>query len=246
MLKNEREREILRIIENEGGFATVRALCDRLFASESSIRRDLRALDERGLVRRSHGGAERILNPSGGINFAARGSQNVAAKRAMAEIAKHFVKNGDIVFLDQSSSAFYLATALAENRTLTVITNNVEILVLLSESALKVYGSGGMLYPDNRTCLIGEDASATFSRVRADVAFFSAHSLSEDGVISDLSREEVLVREAMIKNAEKTIFLCDSAKNGTRAAYKQCMLKEIDVRIDEHGAYDREGNPIEA
>ena len=111
---------------------------------------------------------------------------------------------------------------------------------------MKVYGSGGMLYPDNRTCLIGEDASATFSRVRADVAFFSAHSLSEDGVISDLSREEVLVREAMIKNAEKTIFLCDSAKNGTRAAYKQCMLKEIDVRIDEHGAYDREGNPIEA
>ena len=244
MLKNEREREILRIIEGRGGFATVKELCTRLFASESSIRRDLRALDARGLIRRSHGGAERIANPSGGIAFAARGRQNVEAKRAMAQIAKRLVKKGDIIFLDQSSSAFYLAEQLAENRTLTVVTNNVEILALLAGSSLKVYSSGGWLCADNRTCLIGEDAAATFSRVRADLLFFSARSLSEDGVISDLSREEVLVREAMIKNAARKVFLCDSAKLGTRSAYKQCDLDAVDIRIDERGAYDSKGEKI--
>ncbi len=245
MLKNEREREILRIIEEKGGFASVKDLCARLFASESSIRRDLRSLDERGLIRRSHGGAERLANPSGGIAFAARGRQNVEAKRAMAEIAKRLVKNGDIVFLDQSSSAFYLAAALAENRTLTVVTNNVEILSLLADSPLKVYGSGGMLCPDNRTCLIGADAAEAFMRVRADLLFFSARSLSEDGVISDLSREEVLVREAMMKNAERTVFLCDSEKHGTRSAYRQCALDAVDIFIDEHGAYTPDGQRIE-
>ena len=245
MLKNEREREILRIIEETGGFASVKDLCARLFASESSIRRDLRSLDERGLIRRSHGGAERLANPSGGIAFAARGRQNVEAKRAMAEIAKRLVKNGDIVFLDQSSSAFYLAAALAENRTLTVVTNNVEILSLLADSPLKVYGSGGMLCPDNRTCLIGADAAEAFMRVRADLLFFSARSLSEDGVISDLSREEVLVREAMMKNAERTVFLCDSEKHGTRSAYRQCTLDAVDIFIDEHGAYTPDGQRIE-
>ncbi len=244
MLKNEREREILRIIEENGGFATVRELCERLFASESSIRRDLRSLDARGLIRRSHGGAEQLSNPSGGIDFSARGRQNVEAKRSMAEIAKHFVKNGDIIFLDQSSSAFYLAEALSENRTLTVVTNNVEILALLSGSSLKVYSSGGLLCPDNRTCLIGADAAETFSRVRADWLFFSAHSLSEDGVISDLSREEVLVREAMLRNAKKKVFLCDSAKHGTRSAYKQCDLDAVDIWIDERGAFSASGEKI--
>lgn len=241
MLKNEREREILRMIENGGGFATVRELCERLFASESSIRRDLRALEARGQIRRSHGGAERNINPSGGIAFASRTGQNAEEKRAMAQIAKRLVKNGDIVFLDQSSSAFYLAEELAGNRTLTFVTNNVQILSLLAESSAKVYGSGGMLCPENRTCLIGEDAAATFARVRADVAFFSARSLSEDGVISDLSREEVLVREAMIKNAQKTVFLCNLFKLGTRSAYVQCRLADVDFYVNENGVFDGSG-----
>ena len=240
MLKNEREREILRIIEQKGGFAKVRELCDALFASESSIRRDLRVLGERGLIRRSHGGAERLLNPSGGVEFSARGGRNVEAKRAMANFAKGLVKNGDIIFLDQSSSAFYLAAALAENRSLTVVTNNVRILSLLADSPLRVYGSGGLLCPENRTCLIGGDAAATFERVRADWLFFSAASLSEDGTVSDLSREEVLVREAMLRNAKNRVLLCDSEKHGTRSAYKQCELRELSLWIDENGIHEGE------
>ena len=98
MIKNERTREILRIIEEKGGYTTVRELCERLFASESSIRRDLRALGERGLILRSHGGAERLLHPAGGVEFSARGGRNVEAKRAMAHFAKGLVKNGDIIF----------------------------------------------------------------------------------------------------------------------------------------------------
>ncbi len=244
MLKTEREREILRIIEEKGGFATVRGLCEAVFASESSIRRDLRALEKRGLIRRSHGGAERNENPSGGIAFSSRTVQNVEEKRAMAEIAKRLVKNGDIIFLDQSSSAFYLAEVLAENRTLTFVTNSVKILSLLSKSDAKAYGSGGLLCAGNRDCLVGEDAAETFSRVHADLCFFSARSLSEDGVISDLSREEVLVRAAMMRNAEKTVFLCNLSKCGTRSAYVQCRLDEVDVYINENGAFDKDGDRV--
>lgn len=238
MLKTEREREILRIIEKKGGFATVRSLCDALFASESSIRRDLRALEAQGLVRRSHGGAERNANPSGGIAFSSRTVQFAEEKRRMAEHARQLVKNGDIIFLDQSSSAFYLAEALMENRSLTFVTNNIEILSLLAKSPAKVYSSGGVLCSENRSCLVGEDAAAVFSRVHADLAFFSARSLSEEGEISDLSREEVLVRAAMLKNAEKTVFLCNRAKRGTRSAYLQCHIDEVDVCIDENGVFE--------
>ena len=237
MLKSEREREILRMIEERGGFATVRELCRAVFASESSIRRDLTALEARGLIRRSHGGAERNANPSGGIAFSSRTVQNVEEKRRIAQLAKRLVKNGDIIFLDQSSSAFYLAEALMDNRTLTLVTNNVQILSLLSESTARVYGSGGMLCPENRSCLVGEDAAATFARVHADLAFFSARSLSEDGAITDLSREEVLVRAAMIRNAAKTVFLCNRSKHGTRSAYLQCTIDEVDICMDENGIF---------
>ena len=242
MLKTEREREILRIIDERGGFATVKGLCEAVFASESSIRRDLRALEKRGLIRRSHGGAQRNENPSGGIAFSSRTVQNAAEKRAMADIARRLVKNGDIIFLDQSSSAFYLAEALMENRTLTFVTNSVKILSLLSHSEARVYSSGGILCAENRDCLVGEDAAETFARVRADLCFFSARSLSEDGVISDLSREEVLVRAAMMKHAEKTVFLCNLAKRGTRSAYVQCTLDAVDIYINESGAFDKDGN----
>ena len=244
MLKNEREKHILRIIDERGGFATVRVLCESLYASESSIRRDLCALDARGLIRRSHGGAEICVNPSGSIGFDQRGKRNIEQKRAMAQIAKRLVKNGDILFLDQSSSAFYLAEALADNPSLTVVTNNLEILALLGNSRMKVYGTGGLLCPENRTCFVGVDAAAAFSRVHADLLFFSAASLSEDGVISDLSREEVQMREVMMQNAARSVLLCDRSKHGTRSAYRQCTLRDVDLYIDELGAYAADGSPL--
>ena len=66
------------------------------------------------------------------------------------------------------------------------------------------------------------------------IAFFSAKSLSNDGIISDCSREEVTVRNSMLKNSAKKIFLCDSEKFGTRSTYKQCSLSEIDYLISEN------------
>ena len=61
-MKNEREREIINILKDENGFITVKELCKKLFASESSIRRDLTALENRGVVKRTYGGAELITN----------------------------------------------------------------------------------------------------------------------------------------------------------------------------------------
>ena len=67
----------------------------------------------------------------------------------------------------------------------------------------------------------------------ADIAFFSTKSVTDDGIITDCSREEIIVRDAMLRNADKKIFLCDSTKFGTRSAYKQCELKDVDYLISE-------------
>ena len=245
MLKNEREREILRIIEGRGGFATVKKLCEALYASESSIRRDLTRMEQKGLIKRSYGGAEVVRNYSNAIDFDYRFNLNSAEKKAIAEKAVSLIKDGDIVFLDESSSAFYLAARLTEKSSLTVITNNVEIINLLAKSNVTLISSGGFLSRENRTCFVGVDAQKIFENTYADILFFSCKSLSDDGTISDVTREEVLIKEAMLGNAAKKVFLCDSGKFGTRSAYKQCTLKDIDVLISESDGAKKFGERFE-
>lgn len=236
MLNREREQEILSILKTANGFVTVRQLCESLFASESSIRRDLKALETRGLVKRSYGGAVLESNYSNIVTFNHRTRQNISAKREIAQKAAGLIKDGDIVFLDQSSTAFYLAGELIDRSSLTVVTNNIEITMLLANSKIRLISSGGFLSNENRNCLIGGDAQRTFENVFADIMFFSVKAISDDGLVTDCSREEIIVRETMLKNADKKVLLCDSSKFGMRAPFKQCELGDVDYLISEENS----------
>lgn len=236
MLKNEREREIVNILKAQDGFITVKTLCASLYASESSIRRDLTALENRGIIRRTYGGAELMTNFSNVIAFQKRSHHNTEAKKHIAQKAAKLIRDGSILFLDQSSTCFYLADVIKTRRNLTVITNNIEILSLMADSEIKTISSGGTLSTENRSCLIGADAHTVFENTYADFAFFSTKSLSDDGIISDCTREEVLVRGAMLRHANKCVFLCDSEKFGSRSPYTQCSLSDIDYLVSENDA----------
>ena len=132
-----------------------------LFASESSIRRDLRALEEQKLVKRSHGGIFPITNNSNIVTFNKRTKLNADAKRAIAKKAAALITDGQIIFLDQSSTAFYLANEIVNRTSLTVVTNNIEIMMLLSNSGLKIITSGGFLSDENRNCLMPKEPFTT-------------------------------------------------------------------------------------
>lgn len=232
MLKNEREQEVLAILQSTG-YITVKALSQQLYTSESCIRRTLAGLAAKGQVRRSYGGVELLSSHTNVTSFGARTHQNAAAKLSIAKKAAPLVKDGSIVFLDGSSTAFYLAGQLLHKTALTVVTNNTEILDLLAQASFTVYCSGGRLSDTNRTCLVGPDAQRSFTGIYAQYAFFSSNALSEDGVITDCTREEVAVRETILQNAQKKIFLCDSSKFGTVSVYRQCDLTQVDVLISE-------------
>lgn len=234
MLKGEREQEILGLLKETGGFVTVKHLCDSLYASESSIRRDLADMEKKGLIQRSYGGAELTTNYSRIAAFNLRYNQNSMAKKKIAMKAVNLVGDNGIIFLDQSSTALHLAEVIPNRSSITVITNNVEIMHLLSESNITVISSGGFLSRENRSCLVGNDAKFIFENSYADVAFFACRGLSDDGVISDFAREEVIIRDAIMKNAKTKVFLCDSKKFGIRSAYRQCSLADVDYLISEN------------
>ena len=232
MLNKQREQEILSILKISG-FVSVKHLCDTLFASESSIRRDLRSLEERGLIKRSYGGASLVTNYSNIVTFNHRTRQNTFSKRDIAQKALPLIKDGSIIFLDQSSTAFYLAGEIINRSSVTVVTNNIEIMMLLSNSGIKLISSGGMLSSENRNCLIGDEAQKTFENIFADYMFFSVKGISDDAVVTDCSREEISLRNAMLKNSDKKVLLCDSTKFGVRAPFKQCNLVDVDYLISE-------------
>ena len=233
MHHKEREQEILNILKATNGFVSTKYLCDTLFASESSIRRDLKALQRKGLVKRNYGGVSPETNFSNIVTFNHRTKQNSEAKREIAKKAISLIRDKDIIFLDQSSTAFYLANEIANLNNITVVTNNIEIMMLLSNSNIKVISSGGFLSDENRNCLIGGDAQATFGNIFADLTFFSVKAISTDGAVTDCAREEVVVRNTMLQNSSKKVLLCDNTKFNKRAAYIQCYLDDIDILVSD-------------
>lgn len=242
MLKNEREQEILASLRN-AGYQTVSQLSRALYISESTVRRILQQLEKKGQVRRSYGGAELLDTHTHAPSFSARAYDHPEEKRIIAEKAASIVPDGSVLFLDQSSTAFYLAVELMQKHGITVMTNNVEILRLLSQTDFTVFATGGQLSCSNRMCLVDSETERAFRGLYADFAFFSTKSLSQEGIISDCCREEIAVRNAMLENAAKKVFLCHSGKFGTRSAYRQCGLADVDYLVTEENcpeAYARQ------
>ena len=238
MLKSERENEIIQILTKRG-FARVKELAEALYASESSIRRDLVRLEEYGVIRRSHGGAECITSRTSIMPFGQRSYDSVEEKMSIASLARTLIREGDVIFLDQSSTAYFLASAISGMKNLTVVTNNTEIVTLLSKTDITLYSTGGVIFKNNPTCLVGGMAEAAFSRFVADVMFFSTNAVSDSGELLDLSEEEVFTREAMLKSARKKVFLCNGKKIGKTAPYVQCRLSEVDAIVSENDSFEK-------
>lgn len=236
-MKNEREKEIIQLLTTHG-YMTVTELSEQLFTSESSIRRHLSSLQNQGLVKRNYGGAELLTKNSQILPFATRAYRDIVQKQEIARKASTLIKDDDVIFLDQSSTTFFLAYELLKRSHLTIITNNIEILSLLSATELEVISAGGRLSKENRSCLVGDDTIQCFSQIRADHAFFSTKALSSDGTLYDCNREEVFVRNTMIANAANKVYLCDTGKFDTYSSYRQGSLHDVDYIVTEKKPQD--------
>ena len=228
MLKNQRHNEIIEILKKEG-FAEVRSLGDRLYASQPTIRRDLDLLEKQGYIRRSHGGAmladDKINTP---VSF--RRGTKAREKAQICRLAASLIKSGSLIFADASTTASHLADVLNERDNVTVVTNGYPICRALSENNVQVFSTGGRLLK-NSMAFVGSQAEEAVRRYNADWLFFSSSSLDNDGMISDYSEEETALRIAMRTGAQRSVFLCDSTKIGKASAFRAFSLSEVDCIV---------------
>ena len=229
----EREKRILEILLQQKR-VTVKELAQMLFISEPSIRRDLISLENQNLIKRNHGGA--ILDESpiskNKIPFLLREYEHSSAKTLIASKAINLINDNDIIFMDASTSCYYLIPFLVQKKGITVITNGVKGLLKLAEYRIKTISTGGTL-SSSRLVLTGEEAYKTIETFNANIAFFSCRGVSPDGYLTDIAPDENNVRKHMIKHSQKSYLLCATEKFNKGYFHNLCHKNDVTAIIHE-------------
>lgn len=232
MYNIERQKEIVKILKEKGSIS-VNKLSKILFASAPTIRRDLSLLEEQGKVLRTHGGVVLREMPEKEIPLMLREDENNDSKKEIAKKASLYIKNGDVIFLDASSTVSYLIPHLKNFSDIIVVTNSPKTSLRLGEIGIKNYCTGGLLL-NHSIAYVGNEAQNFIFSINADVFFFSSRGYCENGYITDSSVEEAVIKKAMIKNSEKSYYLCDNSKKNKKYIYNICKTEEIEKIITEN------------
>jgi DeoR/GlpR family transcriptional regulator of sugar metabolism len=224
MLTDERRALILDRLQTHGRVLAA-DLTAELDVSPDTIRRDLRELDDAGLLRRVHGGAL----PRGGDNrpFAQRAKRAPAAKASIARRAAQHVRDGQVIVLDGGTTALELARGLRADLHAQVITTSPPIATeLAGHPGLEVTVVGGTLRP-SALVTVGSAAVEALRAVRADVVFLGICGLHPQiGVTTD-DLEERHVKAAMIAGAGEVVALADHDKLGTAMAFVVAPMDRV-------------------
>ncbi len=212
MLALERQKKILELLTAEGA-VMVSKLSVELGVTEETVRRDLEKLEAKELLRRTHGGALPMDEGSYELSLEKRKALNVEAKQAIARKAVQHIASGDSVFLDASTTTFYMAKELKNMKNITVITNSIRVINELSGiEGIKLIAIGGMV--SNNQSFVGAMAENYVSDYFADKMFFSSKGIGDNSIVLEGNEQECCIKQKMIKNSRIRYYLCDKSKIG--------------------------------
>ncbi len=210
----------------ERHFVSVEELSTLLYTSPSSIRRDLNRLQAQGLVRRNYGGVT-LFEAQIAAPVIWRWEVQKAEKKLIAKQAASCLRDRTTVFLDSSTTAYYMVEHIAQKDGITVITNNLKTAEHLVEYGIDTYCLGGHMAPSS-VVMCGGYTKEALRDFHADIMFFSSFALSDNGLITDSSVEENAIRKQMMSQSDRHVFLCDSSKFHRTATHRLCHVDDVD------------------
>jgi DeoR family fructose operon transcriptional repressor len=228
-----RQLRVRRMLESQE-FVDFQSLCRQLDASESSIRRDLVALEAGGVLKRVYGGAMAVQASSTHLlDFDWQSSRMRDEKRRIARAAARLIEDGQTVILDGGSTVAALAHELVD-RSLHVMTNSLPIAEVFADARqIELTLTGGYLYPRLRS-MVGPLCEHMLSAVRADVLVMGIGGVTEAG----FSNNNTLVvgpERMMIEVSGKVIVLTDHTKFGRSAMIPVAPLDVADIVVSDAG-----------
>lgn len=214
MYNIERKALIVDVLEQKNA-VSVAELAKMLKISKETVRRDLRELEQDGMIRRTHGGAvlEQPNNAASEHPFNVREVQHYAEKALICKRAAQYVRDGDTIFVDNSSTTISLLKNINPNYQITVITNSIRQLFessTLNNQNMTIISLGGVFRAKNYS-LAGSLSVDSAKNFRPSKAFISCRAIEPSG-LSDGSIYEVETKRALIATAKEVIVLADSSK----------------------------------
>lgn len=214
MTAYERRQSLLIVLRKQPGMS-VPELALALDVSEGTVRNDLNALEQQGLLTRVHGGA--ILHQQDqfqNISFIRRYQQNAAAKQAIAHQAAALVSNNTSILVDASSTAYYFAKALSGHQRLRVITNGFEVArELAANTTNSVILIGGMVNNEDSS-VTGLLSERIIEELHVEKAFISCSGFSLERGMTEVHLAEAQLKRKMIESCEQLVALVDATKFG--------------------------------
>ena len=233
-----RRRGIADYVRAQGS-ASVDELAGHFGVSTVTVRTDLDALARTGAIERTHGGA---LAPREGdaaaIPFALRAGQRHEEKARIARDAAAMIRDGDTVLLDSGTTTAELARVIRQLplSSITVISNAINVAAELADSAhVRVIMLGGVLQSLSQS-LVGPQAEAALSRLRADLCFIGADGIDLEFGISTCDPLEAQLNRRMLDVAARTIALADASKLERRSLARIAPIAELDCILTDTSA----------
>ncbi len=234
MLAGERQQLILEALR-ESRTATVAELATRFGVTSETIRRDLKALEDTGLIHKTHGGVLLRASVVPVQPFRVRTGTAIAEKKAIARAAADLVEDGDTIIIDSGSTTGEVAKLLRGKRELTVITNSLPVAMELGGVAgIRVLLPGGLLNDDG-VALVGPDVERSLRRYQAAKAFIGVSGIDPAHGFSVSNVFEAEAKQAMIERVGKVIIVADHGKFGIRALINFAPLTAAAEIITDEG-----------
>ena len=224
-----RQQDILAIARKEGR-VNVDHLATHFAVTPQTIRKDLNVLCDSSHLQRVHGGA---MFPTSTVNlgYHARREISFEAKRRIGETIAKMIPDGASLIMNIGTTVEQVALALRQHQNLLVITNNLNVALILQEcSGIDVIVAGGMVRKSDAG-IVGASAIDLIQQFRVDYAVIGSSGIDEDGTLLDFDYREVRVAKAILGQARTRILACDASKFGRRPPVQIADVTEIDVVV---------------
>jgi DeoR family fructose operon transcriptional repressor len=230
----ERHQQILETARANGR-VEVAGLARELAVTPETVRRDLTALERRGVLRRVHGGAIPVERFGIEPGVADRESLSAGEKERIARAALDELPDGGSIILDAGTTTVRLAELLPSDREFTVVTHAIPVAsVLISRPNVTLHLLGGIVR--GRTlAAVGDWTRRQISEVFADVAFMGTNGISVERGLTTPDIAEAGVKRALMDAARRTVVLADHTKFGREDFARVAPLSDVDTVITDVG-----------
>jgi DeoR/GlpR family transcriptional regulator of sugar metabolism len=229
-------REIAIELLQERGEVSVADLSERTAVSQMTIRRDLEALEQEGVLRRVHGGAIDLASRGYAAPYSVRAKRGMEAKARIGRAVADMIGERETVIIDVGTTTLQVAKALHNRRNLTVLTPSLPIAnVLAKHRGIRLMLTGGQVTAGEGS-LVGTMAEEAFASLRFDTFVMGIGGVSVESGCTEYSLDDARVKRAALACVRRCIVAAESGKLGKVTFAQVCPLERVDILVTDTGA----------